>query len=465
MWLPEDFTEYMHRMLGAEEYARFAASLEEPSPVSIRYNSLKWTKERRGESVPWCRSGFYLDSRPTFTFDPVFHAGGYYVQEASSMYLDLLLRKYVCGRPVVALDLCAAPGGKSTLAIDALPEGSLLVANEVVRQRANVLAENMTKWGNPHVIVTHNHAADFQALGTVFDVIVCDAPCSGEGMFRKDEQAVKEWSVSNVDICYRRQREIVGDIRQCLKPGGLLVYSTCTFNMKEDEENVLWIAEELGAEILPCCAEKEWNIAGSFMEGEDMDVCHFFPYRNAGEGFFISILRKPEDAEVLLPQKKSGKRKERKKQQLQPVPKELKEWVKGAYSLNFMSEGDKFTAFPACHSVLLDAIRDSLTVLYYGVTLASVKGKTLQPAHSLAMSTLLNREAFSSVELTLEQAIAYLRTEAVVLPADIEHGFVIVTYHDIPLGFVKNLGSRANNLYPQEWRIRSGYLPENIVSV
>ncbi len=465
MWLPEDFTEYMHRMLGVEEYALFAASLEEQPPVSIRYNFKKWTEEHKGKQVPWCGSGFYLESRPTFTFDPVFHSGGYYVQEASSMFLDHLLRKYVDREPVIALDLCAAPGGKSTLAIDALPEGSLLVANEVVRQRANVLAENMTKWGNPNVIVTHNHAADFQVLGSVFDVVICDAPCSGEGMFRKDEQAVKEWSVDNVETCWRRQRDIVRDIWQCLKPGGLLIYSTCTFNMKEDEENVLWIAEELGAEILPCCADKDWNIAGSFMEGEDMDVCHFFPHRNIGEGFFVSILRKSQDAELFLPQKQSGRHKDRKKQSSVAVPKELKEWIKDACCLNLMAEKDKYTAFPACHSLMLDAVRDNLTVLCYGVTLATVKGKILQPSHSLAMSVLLNREVFHTVELTLEQAIAYLRTEAVILPAEAEKGYVIVTYNHVPLGFVKNLGNRANNLYPQEWRIRSGYLPENIVCV
>ncbi|MCM1311398.1 MAG: rRNA cytosine-C5-methyltransferase [Bacteroides sp.] len=465
MWLPEDFTEYMRRMLGAEEYAMFAAALEKPSPVSIRYNSRKWTKEHKGKTVEWCQSGFYLDSRPTFTFDPVFHAGGYYVQEASSMFLDYLLRKYVGSSPVVALDLCAAPGGKSTLAVDALPEGSLLVANEVVRQRANVLAENMTKWGNPNVIVTHNQASEFQALGSVFDVIVCDAPCSGEGMFRKDEQAIKEWSVGNVDTCYRRQREILGDVWQCLKPGGLLVYSTCTYNMQEDEENVLWMKEELGAEVLPCCAEQSWNIAGSLLEGCDLDVCHFFPHRNEGEGFFISILRKPEDAEWVSPQKKCGKRKDKKKVQSVVVPKELKGWLKDSYSMNFMAEGDKFVAFPACHSGMLDAIRDNLTVLCYGVTLATVKGKTLQPSHSLAMSALLDRQAFSMVELTYEQAIAYLRTEAVTLPVEAERGFVIVTYHDTPLGFVKNLGNRANNLYPQEWRIRSGHLPETVVCV
>lgn len=464
MQLPEVFNNNMLRMLGTEEHARFLASLDECPPVSIRYNSAKWKKERRGMQVPWCRSGFYLESRPTFTFDPAFHAGYYYVQEASSMFLEHLLRRYVGEQPVVALDLCAAPGGKSTLTADALPEGSLLIANEAVRQRSHILAENMTKWGSPDVVVTHNYAADFQPLGSMFDLIICDVPCSGEGMFRKDEQAVKEWSADNVETCSVRQRGIVGDIWQCLRPGGLLVYSTCTFNMKEDEENVRWMTEELGAEILPCGAEQEWNIAGSFLEGHEMDVCHFFPHRNSGEGFFICIVRKPEDADC-FPCRYRPQRKESKRRQMPKVPEEVRSWLDHPSDYAFFAEGDKFAAFPKHHLDVLDAVRGCLNVLCYGVTLAVTKGKALLPAHALAMSVRLAQEAFPCAELTYEQAVAYLRAEAVALPADAERGFVIVTYQGMPLGFVKNIGHRANNMYPQEWRIRSGYTPEAVVCV
>ena len=256
MNLPQDFEQMMTQHLGKEEYDQLAEALSLPAPTSIRINPKKVAAEelamlKEAEQVPWCKDGFYLKERPSFTFDPLFHAGCYYVQEASSMFLSHILNQYV-KEPVVALDLCAAPGGKSTLALSELPEGSLLIANEVVRQRANILAENIMKWGNPNCIVTNNYAEDFQAFSDAFDLIICDAPCSGEGMFRKDPNSIEEWSFANVDTCWRRQRDIVRDIWHTLKEGGLFIYSTCTYNPLEDEENVAWMAKTLGAEVLSC---------------------------------------------------------------------------------------------------------------------------------------------------------------------------------------------------------------------
>ena len=256
----------MTEVLGKEEYDLLAEALAEDAPTSIRRNKKKTlspnlksqTSNLKSQTsnlkpqtspVPWCEEGFYLSERPSFTLDPLFHAGCYYVQEASSMFLSHVLREYV-KEPVVALDLCAAPGGKSTLALSELPEGSMLIANEVVRQRANILAENIIKWGNPSCIVTNNYAEDFQAFGDTFDLIICDAPCSGEGMFRKDPDSIGEWSLANVETCWKRQRDIVRDIWHTLKEGGIFIYSTCTYNPLEDEENVAWIAKTLGAEVL-----------------------------------------------------------------------------------------------------------------------------------------------------------------------------------------------------------------------
>lgn len=255
-------------------------------------------------SVPWCREGYYLSGRPSFTFDPLFHAGCYYVQEASSMFLEQALRQYV-HEPVTMLDLCAAPGGKSTLARSVLPEGSLLVANEVMRNRSQVLAENLIKWGNPGVIVTNNDPADFTELGSLFDVILTDVPCSGEGMFRKDEVAVQEWSIENVDTCWQRQRRILRDIWPCLKTGGLLVYSTCTYNREENEDNVAWITQELGAEVLPLEIQPDWHITGNLI-GTEFPVYRFLPHKTTGEGLFMAVLRKTADEPAVSVRTKTG---------------------------------------------------------------------------------------------------------------------------------------------------------------
>ena len=259
MNLPQAFIERTRQLLGETQYPLFEEALQTEVPVSIRPNATKCAKEVEGEPIPWASSGVYLKNRPTFTFDPLFHAGCYYVQEASSMFVERVLQAYV-KEPVVMLDLCAAPGGKSTLCRSVLPEGSLLIANEVMRNRSQILAENLIKWGHPEVIVTNNDPADFTDLTHLFDVILTDVPCSGEGMFRKDQVAVDEWSLENVDVCWKRQRRILTDIWPALKPGGLLIYSTCTFNREEDEDNVAWIAKELGAEILPVPMEEGWGI-------------------------------------------------------------------------------------------------------------------------------------------------------------------------------------------------------------
>lgn len=466
--LPEDFRRMMTEVLGKEEYHLLAEALAEDAPTSIRRNKQKTpsalmghlplygenshpdsfpnlqpqpsARRSQASPVPWCEEGFYLSERPSFTLDPLFHAGCYYVQEASSMFLSHVLREYV-NEPVVALDLCAAPGGKSTLALSELPEGSLLIANEVVRQRANILAENLIKWGNPNCIVTNNYAEDFEAFSNTFDLIICDAPCSGEGMFRKDPDSIGEWSLANVDTCWRRQRDIVQNIWHTLKEGGIFIYSTCTYNPLEDEENVEWIVKTLGAEVLSCHPLKEWGLTET--------NTHFYPHRIQGEGFFISVLRKTSEEEERK-KKKDGK----KGKQNAKIPKELKGWLTDGEGFTILEENEVFRAFPTAHIDLYQQTKRSLRVIHAGIELASNKGKTLQPSHSLAMSSYLNLEAFPKVDVDEQQAIAYLRTEALQLPSDTPKGYVLITYQGHPLGFVKNIGNRANNLYPSEWRIR-----------
>ncbi len=470
MQLPEDFTAQMRTLTGEDELEKLTAALTSTPPTSIRLNPNKPCEGcPQGETVPWCATGRYLAERPSFTFDPLFHAGTYYVQEASSMFVDYILRKVIFDSSLftfpfslTVLDLCAAPGGKSTLALSALPEGSLLIANEIVRQRCNILAENITKWGAPNTIVTNNCAEDFIPLGEVFDVIICDAPCSGEGMFRKDAQSIDEWSAANVEMCRERQQEILSDIWQCLKPGGALIYSTCTYNTRENEENVAWAAETLDAEVIDCNVPAEWNITNNLLKDATFSAYHFFPHKTIGEGFFAAALRKPDDGEPSSRPSKDRKKDRRQgKGKEQPVPKEVKSWINNSEDYSFISDGTTISAFPTRHKNILDSALSHLKVVHHGITLATVKGKAIIPAHSLAMSTALNRNAFPTAELSEENAIAYLRTEAVILSADVPQGFVIPTYQNMPLGFVKNLGTRANNLYPAEWRIRKQVIGDN----
>ena len=467
MNLPQSFVERTRQLLGDEQYPLFEQALGTEVPVSIRPNRMKCNLPVAGEPVPWAPSGIYLEKRPTFTFDPLFHAGCYYVQEASSMFVERVLREYV-QEPVVMLDLCAAPGGKSTLCRSALPEGSLLVANEVMRNRSQILAENLMKWGHPEVVVTNNDPADFTDLTHLFDVILTDVPCSGEGMFRKDQVAVDEWSLENVDICWQRQRRILSDIWPALKPGGLLIYSTCTFNREEDEDNVAWIARELGADMLEVPVEEAWGITGNLI-GDSFPVYRFLPHKVKGEGFFLAVLRKHAgEVETVEPRaekkKKGGKDVKGKAPQLS-VPKEAKDWLQipGDYQLTI--NGTNVQAFPKSHETVYTLLQQYVKVIHAGITLGEMKGKDLIPHHSLAMSTALADGAFPKAEVTYEQAIAYLRKESLVLDAGVPRGYVLLTYQNIPLGFMKNIGNRANNLYPQEWRIRSGYLPEEIVTV
>lgn len=460
MNLSVDFINRTRDLLGEEQFAAFCEALSKESPVSIRVNRLKTDAvSEGGHRVPWCDTGYYLSSRPAFTFDPLFHAGCYYVQEASSMFLEQVLKQYV-HEPVVMLDLCAAPGGKSTLARSVLPEGSLLVANEVMRNRVQVLAENVTKWGHPGTVVLNNDPADFVPLGELFDVILTDVPCSGEGMFRKDPVAVEEWSVENVTLCWQRQRRIVRDIWHCLKPGGLLVYSTCTYNREENEDNVAWIAEELGAEVLPVEVQPGWNISGN-LAGKDFPVYRFLPHHTEGEGLFMAVLRKSGESEddVFVPRR----RKEKKgKEKASVLPREVKTWVESSDRYVWTIEENRITAFSAIYQSVYEILRERMRMVCAGIQVAEIKGRDLIPSHALAMSVCRNESAFPSVEVSYEQAIAYLRKEAFALEADTPRGYILIRYKGKALGFVKNIGNRANNLYPQEWRIRSGYLPEQV---
>lgn len=427
--LPLAFTDYTRSLFGDDLYHTFLKGLGETAPVSIRLNPFKLTEtthkvnpELNPQPISWCKEGYWLDTRPNFTFDPLLHAGAYYVQEASSMFLSHVLQHLV-KQPVMALDLCAAPGGKTTCARASLPIGSFLFSNEPIGKRAQILAENVQKFGHEDVVITNNYPRDYKKTKLGFDVIIADVPCSGEGMFRKDPQSIEEWSPQNVENCWQLQRSIIADIWDNLKPGGILIYSTCTFNAHEDEENIAWILNEYDAELLSVPTEEAWNITGSLIDnplkdGREFPVYRFIPGKTRGEGIFMAIIRKRGENNAL--------------------------------NSKTTIDIDK---------AIVEA-RKRLRILSHGVKDGMQKGKNVIPDHTLALSFSTDKSAYPNVEVDYQTAIAYLRHEAIVLSSDAPRGIVLLTYKGYPIGFAKNLGNRANNLYPQEWRIKSTHIPD-----
>ncbi len=471
MQLPIDFISRLKDLL-KDEYQEFENAISQEQSVSIRLNSAKAGNILKDEQpVSWCRNAYYLKERPNFTFDPAFHSGAYYVQEASSMFLDCVISQYV-DKPVRYLDLCAAPGGKTTLAVSALPQGSLIVGNEIERKRCHILAENLTKWGSPYVMVMNNKAADYSGLTHYFDVILTDVPCSGEGMFRKDPQAITEWSVSNVVKCAERQKEILADIWDALRPGGLLIYSTCTYNIEENELMIEYLCDEFGAMALDVNTDPGWGIHKPLYG--DKPCYRFMPHATRGEGLFMAVVRKPDSDDVVerddlvrsLSKKSQKKDKKGAKKEVATVfPKELKSWVNDQTQFEFDCVNEAFYAYPREYYGEMKALAGALNCVLPGLALASVKGKDYIPEHSLALSTAINEELFSISEVSLDDAITYLRRESIVPTVDMPKGYVLITYKGYPLGWVKNMGNRTNNLYPQEWRIRSGYNPESYFEI
>jgi tRNA and rRNA cytosine-C5-methylases len=437
---PLPFIEQTKELLGAE-WEAFEQALQSDAPVSIRLND-KVTQELSYEKVPWCSSGYYLPERPLFTADPLLHAGAYYVQEAGSMFLEQVIRQHI-HKPVYVLDLCAAPGGKSTHLSNLLPEGSFLISNETARQRANILAENMQKWGNPNVAVTNNSAADFGNLPSLFNVIVADVPCSGEGMFRKDPASINEWSPANVELCASRQQSIISDVWPALKEDGILVYSTCTYNRSEDENNIDWITETLGAKVLTINIDDAWGITQS------ESGYHFYPHKTQSEGFFIAVLQKTASSSTVFRKNKNNDSKNR--QSLLKSDAFIS-YLNGDNWIFRLGKNGIF-AYQKQFEEIITAINTHLNPLFTGIQMGEQKGHDFIPHTALALSKVLNRNNLTVANVDWQTAISYLRREAIVLP-DSPKGYVVIAYNNTPLGWVKNLGNRANNLYPSEWRIR-----------
>lgn len=415
-------------------------ALDQEQPVAIRINSLKGLSVFDGlEEIPWSKNGFYLRERPIFTLDPHFHGGRYYPQEAGSQFIDCILRQLNLPEEPTILDLCAAPGGKSTLIADFLNGKGLLLANEVIQNRSKILKENLSKWGTQNALVSTNDPSDFEGLKSLFDCILIDAPCSGEGMFRKDPDARNEWSPESVTMCASRQKRIVMDVWDSLKPGGFLIYSTCTFNAAENEENVQWILDQTGSQLVS--VEIPFAKTGRGGIGQ-----YALPSELKTEGFYVVVIQK-------LGEERNQKVKSKKKSSLTRLKPEawFSEWVDHPDS-EFIQWNNYVFAIPKGKTELIETLHTHLRIIKLGTELGEISRKGLIPNEALALDSAILSNRITDISLTREQALHYLKGETFILEG--KNGFNTVSFEGTKLGWIKHLGNRFNNLFPKEWRIR-----------
>lgn len=444
---PEDFIRQMQHQLGDQQEA-FINSLQAPAPVSIHLNPRKPLPLQHAlETVPWNPNGRYLSERPVFTLDPLFHAGAYYVMEASSMFLAEAARQCVdLKEDLNVLDLAAAPGGKTTVLASVLSPNSLLLSNEVINSRYQTLKYNVTKWGYPNIWTLNNDAQGLKNLGPFFDLIVVDAPCSGEGLFRREPEAAREWSPEQVQYCSARQKKILADTIDLIRPGGCLIYSTCTFNELENDQNARWLNKEMGLHPLELNLPPQWNIQTTNLGYQ------FYPHRLKGEGFYLACFRK-EGA----PLSQERKKKNNFKSPLQKIAKKEKSiiqpWIKAEqdFTAFLHPKTQEIHLIPACLEESAHRIAGHIRKIHLGTVLGSLKRDQLIPSPSWALSTW-KAQSIPAVELEEKEALSFLKKD--VLPVEkIPKGWQLITFKNKGLGWVKGLGNRANNYYPNGWRI------------
>lgn len=447
---PEAFESQLKNQLGEAEASLLLAALSNEVPKSIRINPLKWIQKPDLQPVPWAENGYYVGKEYSFTLDPLIHAGVYYVQEASSMLLEQALKAAVdLTQPLRVLDLCAAPGGKSTHIASLLNQESILVSNEVIKTRANILAENVTKWGRGGEVITNADPKEFSKLKSFFDVIVVDAPCSGEGMFRKDPQAAEEWSLANVNLCAGRQRRILEDVWPALREGGVLIYSTCTFNKAENEEMVAGFVEATNASTLPLPSITQFGVTESEYKGAFVYKC--FPHKIAGEGFCITVLKKEGDQKKASP----GKTKKTYFDHLSKVETASWKYLVEGFEGELFKHENSLSLIPEGYHEVIEYLAKNVRIIQAGVRIGEIKGKDLIPDQAWALFYDLNKALYTIADLSLRDALLFLKKEIFDLP-DVKDGLVLFTYRNTPIGFGKKVGNRLNNNYPTEWRIRMG---------
>ncbi|HVW15215.1 MAG TPA: hypothetical protein VHB54_15395 [Mucilaginibacter sp.] len=450
---PPDFITQISHSPGFDRESFIQAHDKREAPTSIRLNPFKPSTIEHASQVPWCEWGYYLSSRPSFTFDPLFHARCYYVQEASSMFIGHMLKNIKPDDNIKVLDLCAAPGGKSTLISSLLNSDDLLVANEIIKTRVPVLSDNLTRWGPSNTIVTNNDPRDFSRLKGFFDIIVVDAPCSGSGMFRKDPDAMNEWSEANVNLCQQRQERILADVYPALKEDGYLIYSTCSYSIEEDEQILDWLCDEFELESIRIPIEAGWGIVESHSDKHKAWGYRFYPGKVEGEGLFAACLVKKESG---------GETSFRFKDQQKPNYKEidlLKPYIKNADEYYYTKVGDDWLAIDKTHKESLLILQQNLYIKKSGVRIGKLAGKELIPDHELALSLIIKKDAFLQTELNKEQAIQYLRRDNIIGLMPDHKGWSLMNYEGQTLGWAKLLPNRINNYYPKEIRILSLLAP------
>jgi 16S rRNA C967 or C1407 C5-methylase (RsmB/RsmF family)/NOL1/NOP2/fmu family ribosome biogenesis protein len=444
---PANFLDSLNNEPGFDRANFVEAHQNNESPTSIRANPFKKTLIKTNGQVPWCAEGYYLDTRPSFTFDPLFHAGSYYVQEASSMFIAYILQHIKNDEPVKILDLCAAPGGKSTLINSAMTPDDLLVANEIIKTRVPILADNLSRWGTANTIATNNDPKDFNRLTGFFDIILVDAPCSGSGMFRKDPAAMNEWSENNVSLCHQRQERILADIYPALAEDGYLIYSTCSYSHQENEDILDWLCTEFELETVRIPINKEWGIVETQSPEQNAWGYRFYPGQVKGEGLFASCLRKKESSGNLLSFKNN------RNQKVDNNEFELvKAYINDPAAYYFSKVNDDWLAINIQHKESLNLLQHHLYLKKSGVRIGKLAGRDLIPDHELALSTIVNKNAVLQTELDYDNAILYLRRENFTVDTN-DKGWSLMTFNGLALGWAKLLPNRINNYYPKELRI------------
>lgn len=435
----------------AIDETKLIESHNQTAGTSVRINPFKETQKYNSQQkVSWANQAHYLNERIEFIKDPLFHAGAYYVQEASSMFLEQAIKQSVdLNSELKVLDLCASPGGKSTLINSLLNEKSFLISNEVIKTRVGALCENLSKWGQANVVVCNNDAQDFIALSNYFDLIVVDAPCSGSGLFRKQADAIEHWSEENVEHCAARQKRILADIYSSLKPNGILIYSTCSYSTEENEEIVSWLIEEKNMESTQIALDTTWNITETHTNNGGYGY-RFFPHLTNGEGFFLAVFKKENV--------KSEQFSQHYKRNKDAKAKQNKDELTALSNFIIENKNNEIIQLKDNYFLISKAIiaeLDKLSVLYLrkkGTLLGEFKGKDFIPHHELALSNYVNKD-FSSVEVNTDEALQYLKKSELRLTTNIERGFCLVKFEGHPIGWAKNIGNRFNNYLPKDWRI------------
>ncbi len=417
--------------------------------TSIRLNPAKAVEpEMGGNLIPWTKDGLYLKERPVFTADPLLHAGCYYVQEASSMFLEEALKQTVdLDLDIKVLDLCAAPGGKSTLINSLISDGSLLLANEIIKSRVPILCDNLIKWGKPNAYVCQNDPRDFGRLPGYFDVMVVDAPCSGSGMFRKDPAAIEEWSEEAVILCSQRQQRILADVYPALKKDGVLIYSTCSYSELENEAIADWLTETFDLESIRLEISADWGIVETQSDKNKNWGYRFYPNLVKGEGFFLACFRKRGEQSTVVHKTRRNSEGKLPAGHLD----EIKKWLNPDFDMVIKTFNDTYLAIPAGHDADFQIFQDNLYLKKSGTRIGKFAGKDFIPDHELALSVLASPN-IPRINLNREQALAYLKRMDISLDTTLT-GWALMCFADFPLGWAKILPKRVNNYYPKEWRI------------